>query len=38
MAAGLRLEQLEDAGHFVHLEQPARFNALLLDWLRAHSR
>ena len=36
--AGLRLEQLEDAGHFVHLEQPARFNALLLDWLRAHSR
>lgn len=31
--AGLRVERLADAGHFVHLEQPEVFIALLLPWL-----
>ena len=31
--AGLRVERIADAGHFVHLEQPERFVALLLSWL-----
>ncbi len=29
-----RLEIIEDAGHCAHLEQPAAFNAVLLDFLR----
>ncbi|MFT7287323.1 MAG: pimeloyl-ACP methyl ester carboxylesterase [Halieaceae bacterium] len=33
---GLQVEQIADAGHFPHMEQPAQFNALLLDWLRRH--
>jgi pimeloyl-ACP methyl ester carboxylesterase len=33
--AGLRVERIDDAGHFVHREQPALFNRLLIEWLRA---
>lgn len=29
-----RREVIDGAGHFVHREQPAKFNALLLSWLR----
>jgi 2-succinyl-6-hydroxy-2,4-cyclohexadiene-1-carboxylate synthase len=29
-----RVEIIEDAGHCAHLEQPAAFNAVLLDFLR----
>lgn len=29
-----RVEIIEDAGHCAHLEQPAAFNAMLLDFLR----
>lgn len=32
-AAGLTLETIADAGHFVHLERPQRFNELLLRFL-----
>lgn len=32
--AGLRIERIAEAGHFVHLEQPAQFMALLLPWLQ----
>ena len=32
--AGLRVERIPDAGHFVHLEKPERFIALLLSWIR----
>ena len=32
---GLRVERINDAGHFVHREQPALFNRLLIEWLRA---
>jgi len=31
--AGFRIERLQDAGHFLHLERPAEINALLLGWL-----
>jgi pimeloyl-ACP methyl ester carboxylesterase len=31
--AGLQIERIEDAGHFVHQERPERVNELLLDWL-----
>lgn len=30
--AGHRIERLEGAGHFAHLEQPETVNRLLLDW------
>ena len=30
---GLQVERIEDAGHFVHLEQPDAVKALLLPWL-----
>lgn len=30
---GLRVERLEGAGHFAHLEQPQRVNALIVEWL-----
>jgi pimeloyl-ACP methyl ester carboxylesterase len=33
-----RREVLEGAGHFVHREQPARFNELLLSWLRENEQ
>lgn len=31
---GARVEIIDDAGHCAHLEQPAAFNAVLLDFLR----
>ncbi len=31
--AGVRIERVKDAGHFVHLEQPQLINLMLLDWL-----
>lgn len=31
--AGLRVEVIAEAGHFVHQEQPDRVNALLVEWL-----
>jgi pimeloyl-ACP methyl ester carboxylesterase len=34
--AGARLELVEQAGHFLQLEQPQRVNALLLDFLAGH--
>jgi pimeloyl-ACP methyl ester carboxylesterase len=34
---GARLEIVPGAGHMLTLEQPARINALLLDWLRGLS-
>lgn len=34
--AGLRIERLDGAGHFLHQEQPARVNELLLSWLNQH--
>ncbi len=30
--AGIRVERLKDAGHFLHQEQPEIVNDLLLDW------
>jgi len=30
---GMRIERIEDAGHFLHQEKPEVVNALLLDWL-----
>jgi pimeloyl-ACP methyl ester carboxylesterase len=30
--AGVRVERIEEAGHFAHLEVPDRINALLIDW------
>ena len=32
--AGLTIERLADAGHFLHQEQPDRVNALLIPWLK----
>ena len=32
--AGLRIEVIPNAGHFVQQEQPEQVNALLIDWLR----
>jgi epoxide hydrolase 4 len=34
LVADLRIERLPDAGHFVHWQQPAAVNALLLDFLQ----
>jgi pimeloyl-ACP methyl ester carboxylesterase len=34
--AGLRVERLRDAGHFLHRERPAEVNRLLLSWLSSH--
>jgi len=34
VAGPYRLEVLGDVGHFPHEEAPARFNRLLVDWLR----
>lgn len=31
-----RYERLEDAGHWMQLDQPGKVNALLLDWLGQH--
>ncbi len=35
--SGLRVEQVADAGHFPHLEQPDVVNELLLSWFADHS-
>jgi pimeloyl-ACP methyl ester carboxylesterase len=32
---GMRVERIEDAGHFVHQERPEQVNMLLVDWLGA---
>ncbi|MFZ5755985.1 MAG: alpha/beta fold hydrolase [Pseudomonadota bacterium] len=34
--AGIRLVTVDDAGHFLHQEQPAKVNTLLLDFVRGH--
>lgn len=36
--AGLKIERLPDAGHFLHRERPETVNALLVEWLRSHER
>jgi len=36
--AGLTIERLADAGHFLHQEQPDRVNALLIPWLKQQGR
>jgi pimeloyl-ACP methyl ester carboxylesterase len=33
---GLKVRQIDGAGHFLHQEQPQLVNALLIDWLREH--
>ena len=33
--AGLRIEMIPGAGHFVHQERPDEVNRLVLDFLRA---
>ncbi|MGN9845586.1 alpha/beta fold hydrolase [Nonomuraea sp. H19] len=33
LPAGSRAEQVEGAGHFLHLERPDEVNRLILDWL-----
>jgi 3-oxoadipate enol-lactonase len=35
--ANARTEMFDDASHFFLMEQPERFNRLLLDWLRTHA-
>lgn len=35
LPAGSRVTVIEDAGHFLHLEQPEQVNRLILDWLTA---
>ncbi|MFZ5723907.1 MAG: alpha/beta fold hydrolase [Pseudomonadota bacterium] len=35
--AGVRLVTVENAGHFLHQEQPAEVNRLLLDFLAGHA-
>lgn len=32
--AGAQLIRVKDAGHFVNLEQPRKYNEILLDWLK----
>lgn len=34
---GLEVHVIENAGHFLHQEQPAAVNELLLEWLHQHS-
>ncbi|HUF17498.1 MAG TPA: alpha/beta hydrolase [Thermoanaerobaculia bacterium] len=31
---GARLVRVKNAGHFVNLEQPERYNKIILDWLQ----
>ena len=31
--AGIRVERLADAGHFLHQERPEAVNDLLIDWM-----
>lgn len=35
---GLKVRRIRGAGHFVHQEQPAEVNGLLLEWLRKYDR
>ena len=35
LSPGSRVDLLDGVGHFLHLEQAARVNALVLDWLTA---
>ncbi|HVS30577.1 MAG TPA: alpha/beta hydrolase [Thermoanaerobaculia bacterium] len=35
---GARLVRVKDAGHFVNLEQPQRYNEIILDWLQRQER
>ena len=35
---GLRLERIEQAGHFTHQEKPAVVNRMLIDWFREHDQ
>ena len=32
----LKVEQIPNAGHFLHQEQPDAVNQLLIDWLKQH--
>jgi pimeloyl-ACP methyl ester carboxylesterase len=34
LSAGSRMEMVDGANHFLHLEQPEVVNPLILDWLR----
>ena len=34
--SGLEIRVVEDAGHFLHQEQPDVVNALILDWVQRH--
>ena len=34
--SGLEIRVVEDAGHFLHQEQPDVVNALILDWVQGH--
>jgi len=36
-SAGLRIERIKGAGHFLHQEQPELVNELLLSWIVQHS-
>jgi len=33
---GFKVERIDDAGHFVHLEKPAIVNKLLIDWFKSN--
>jgi pimeloyl-ACP methyl ester carboxylesterase len=35
LAPGSRMEVIESAGHFPHVEQPAAVNAKILAWISA---
>lgn len=35
LAPGSAVEEIDDAGHFLHLERPERVNELILDFLRS---
>ncbi|HVS30102.1 MAG TPA: alpha/beta hydrolase, partial [Thermoanaerobaculia bacterium] len=35
---GARLVRVKNAGHFVNLEQPQRYNKIILDWLQRQER
>ena len=35
--AGLEVERVDGTGHWLHLEQPVRVNARIIDWVSRHS-